>query len=142
MGAAFWIFLAATVVATMTFVSVVVWAEKRLEERKEYYRFEFRKRMVEEGKLDGEGVARLMRYENEIGQQQSRAKILVAGFIFTGVGIGLCFGLRFIEGLLWMIGYLPIAIGLSLLAYGLLVAAKPKPGEPPAGWMPQPGEKD
>ena len=139
---ALWLFLAATVVATLTFVTVVVWAENRRKERQEYYRFEFRKRLVEAGKMDAGSFASLMRYEHELGLRRGRQKLLVAGFVILGTGLGICVGLLFIGGSVWMLGLIPFCLGLSMLAYGFLFAAKPDLGPPPPGWSPETHEKD
>ena len=69
---AFWLFLAATTVASLTFITIVVWAENRVKERQEFYRFEFRKRLVDAGKMDAGSLAALMRYEHELRMQQVR----------------------------------------------------------------------
>ncbi len=138
----FWLFLAATVVASLTFVSIVVWAENRRKERQEYYRFEFRKRLVEAGKMDAASLASLMQYEHELKLEQGRHKLLVAGFVIFGTGVGLCIGLQFIGNSVWMVGLIPGSIGLCLLAYGFLVAAKLNPGPPPLGWSPEADERD
>ena len=139
---AFWLFLAATTAASLTFVTIVVWAENRRKERKEYYRYEFRRRLVEAGKMDAASFASLMRYEHELRLQQGRQKLLVAAFVILGTGVGICFGLQFIDGSIWKLGLIPVSIGLSMLVYGLLFAAKQNPGPPPLGWSPEPSERD
>ncbi|MDA8019796.1 MAG: hypothetical protein MPN21_20335 [Thermoanaerobaculia bacterium] len=141
-GIAFWLFLAAATVAALTFLSVVVWTENRLKERKEFYRYEFRKRLVEAGKMDAASVAGLMRYEYDLRLRQGRQQLLVASFVNLGAGIGLCFGLRFIENSIWMVGLIPVSVGLCLLAYGFLFAEKPNPGLPPVGWSPGSDERE
>ena len=138
----FWLFLAAATVASLTFVTIVVWAESRRKERQEYYRFEFRKRLIESGKMDAASFASLMRYEHDLGLLQSRQKLMVAAFVFVGTGVGTCLGLQFIGGLLWMVGLIPVSIGLSLFAYGVFFAAKPDLGAPPPGVNPAPDERD
>ncbi len=139
---AFWLFLAATIVATLTFITIVVWAENRRKERQEYYKFEFRKRLVEAGKMDAGSLASLMRYEHELGQRQGRQKLLVAGFVILGTGVGIFVGLLFLGGSVYMLGLIPVSIGLSMLAYGFLFAAKPNPGPPPLGWSAELDERD
>lgn len=137
----FWLFLAAVSVASLTFISVVVWSDRRLKERQEFYRFEFRKRLIDAGKLDAEAVVELMRYEHQIGLRQARHKVLTAGFIFVGTGIGFCVGLLFVGGVAWMLGFIPLSIGLCMLVYGFLIAAKPGTEPPPVGWAPEPGDR-
>lgn len=138
----FWIFLAATVVASLTFVAVIVWAESRRKERQEYYRYEFRKRLVDAGKMDAVSFASLVRYEQELLQQQGREKLLVASFVILGIGVGTCIGLQFISGSIWMVGLIPVCMGLSMLTGGLFFANKSNPGPPPLGWSPEPNERD
>ncbi len=139
---AFWIFLAAATVATLTFVTIVVWAESRRKERQEFYKFEFRKRLVETGKMDAAAFTSLVQYEHELGLQQVRQKLTVAALVFVGTGVGTCIGLQFISGSVWMVGFIPLSIGLCMLAYGVLFADKLKTGPPPLGWSPEPNERD
>lgn len=141
-NAVFWLFLAATVVASLAFVSIVVWSENRRKEREVYYRFEFRKRLVEAGKMDAASVASMARYEHEFGLQQSRQKLVVAASVFVGVGVGSCIGLMFLGNSVWMLGFIPVSIGLSMLTFGFLFAAKPKLGPPPPGYSPESTERD
>ncbi len=141
-NAMFWLFLAAATVASLTFITIVVWTENRFKDRQEFYRFEFRKRLVESGKMDAASFGSLVRYEHEIGLQQSRQKLLVTAFVFVGLGIGTCIGLQFIGGSIWLLGFIPLSMGLCMLAYGVLFAAKPNPGSPPPGWSPEPDERD
>ena len=138
----FWLFLAATVVASFTFVTIIVWAENRLKERQEYYRFEFRKKLVEAGKIDGAAMTSLVRYEHEIGLRKGREKLLVAAFVIAGAGVGICVGLQFIGNSVWMVGLIPLCIGLSMLLYGLVIATKPDPGPPPLGWSPESSKRE
>ena len=139
-NAMFWLFLAAVTVASLAFVSVVVWAENRLKERQAFYRFEFRKRLAEAGKMDAASVASLMKYEHEIRLSQGRHKLLVTAFVFLGIGVGACVGLQFLGGSIWTLGFIPVSIGLCLLIYGLVFAAKATPGPPPLGWSPETSE--
>lgn len=134
---AFWLFLAAVSVAGLTFVTIVVWAENRLQERKEFYRFEFRKRLIEAGKMDATSAASLARYEHELRQRQGRQKLLVAALVFLGIGVGACVGLLFLGNSIWMLGFIPIGIGLGMLLGGLLFAGKSDPGPPPSGYSPE-----
>lgn len=138
----FWLFLSATVVASLAFVSVVVWAAKRVQERQEFYRFEFRKRLVEDGKMDAASFAALMRYEHELSQQKGRQKLLVAAFVFLGIGVGTVAGLQFLNNDVFMVGLIPTVMGLFMLFYGLVFAPNPDLGKPPLGASPEPGQQD
>ena len=139
---AFWLFLASVTVASLTFVAIVVWVSSRFQERKEYYRFEFRKRLVESGKMDAEAFGALMRYEHDLKLRQSREKLLIASFVILGLGVGTCVGLLFLGQGIWMVGLIPASMGFFMLLYGLVVAAKPNPGPAPLGWSPEANERD
>ena len=141
-NAMLWLFLAVATVAFVTFITIVVWAEHRFKERQEFYKFEFRKRLVEAGKMDAASFASLMRYEHELGMRQGRQKLLVAAFVILGTGIGTCIGLHFISGSVWMLGFIPVSTGLCMLVCGLFFTAKSDPGTPPLGWSPEPSERD
>ena len=56
--------------------------------------------------------------------------------------MGLIFGLRFIDDAdLWMVGSIPLFIGLAMLAYALLLAPKLALPTPPVGTFPRPGDE-
>ena len=139
---AFWLFLAATTVASLTFITIVVWAENRFKERQEFYRFEFRKRLVESDKMDAQSFATLMQYEHDLKLRQGREKLMVAAFVILGTGVGICFGFQFIGSSIWMLGLIPSAVGLFMLVYGLFFATKTHPGPPPLGASPELDKKD
>jgi hypothetical protein len=116
-------------VALFSFLAVNSWAEQRRKERESYYRFEFRKELVNAGKMDANDVRELMQYEQELESSSFRQANIVGGFVLLGVGGGLLLGLRWIDEGIWMVGYIPLFIGISLLAYAVLVAPRitPKP---------------
>ena len=141
-NAMLWLFLAAVIVASLTFISIVVWSENRRKEREEFYRFEFRKRMIDSGKMDPAAFASLMHYEHELKQGQVRQKVLVAAFVILGVGVGVCVGFQFIAGAVWKLGLIPLSIGLSMLIYGLVFTSNAKPVAPPLAGPATHGESD
>jgi hypothetical protein len=125
-------------IAMFSFLAVVGWAAQRRRERESYYRYEFRKRLVETGQMNSNDLRELHRYEVETEFQRRRQGLLAGGMITAGSGIGLIFGLRFIEDeAVWMVGYIPLFIGLGMLAYGLVMARGKGPGTPPPGAMPE-----
>ncbi len=138
----FWLFLTATVVASLAFVSIMIWTSQRVQERQMFYRFEFRKRLVEDGKMDAAAFAALMRYEHELSQQKGRQRLLVTAFVFIGIGAGTCAGLMFLNNSVWMVGLIPTVMGLFMAFYGLVFAPNPDLGTPPIGASPQPGQQD
>lgn len=112
-------------VAFFAFLAVGVWADARRRERESYYRYEFRKRLVEAGKLDADDVKELVQFEADARAAAGRRALLVGGVLFASVGVGLVFGLRFLDGdPVWMVGYIPLSIGVGMLALGALSPAR------------------
>ena len=54
--------------------------------------------------------------------------------MILGTGVGTCAGLSFISGSVWMLGLIPVGIGLCMLVGGFLFTTKSDPGTPPLGW--------
>lgn len=108
-------------IGLFTFLAVASWAENRRRERETYYQYEFRKRLVEAGKLDASELERLMRSEADMTNERRRQGLVVAGVVLAGTGVGLLLGLRFIEDeAIWMVGFIPLAIGIAMLLYTAL----------------------
>lgn len=123
-------------ISLFTFLAVVGWAAERRRERETYYRYEFRKRLVESGQMTATDLRELQRYEVETEFQRRRQGLLAAGMIVAGAGLGLIFGLQFIDDeAVWMVGFIPLFVGLGMLLYALLVAPGRSPQAPagPAG---------
>jgi Flp pilus assembly protein TadB len=127
-----------TVIAVFTFAGFAAFSDNRRKEREAFYRYEFRKKLIEQGTGASERVLELMREEDRAEQRQAREGVKLGGLITAAVGLGLIFGLRFIKGEdVWMVGYIPLAIGIVMLLYGLFLAPRePEPGQggatPPA----------
>ncbi len=121
----------ASIIAVFTFLSVASWAQQRRRERESYYSFEFRKNLVEAGKMDASDVRELIHYEQQTQMYKSRQSSIVGGFVLLGVGAGMLLGLRWItEADLWMVGFIPLCIGVALTIYALFVAPRDVPGPP------------
>lgn len=122
-------------IALFSFLAVVGWAENRRKEREAYYRFEFRKKLVDAGEMNASHVQELMRYEYETDLQRRRHGLIIGGFITGGVGAGLLLGLQFIrDEAVWMVGFIPLFIGAAMLAYALVFAPRTTPVPPPGAF--------
>ncbi len=129
-------------ISLFSFLAVVGWAEQRRKEREAYYRYEFRKKLVDAGEMNARQVQDLMQYEYETEQQRRRQGMVAAGFIISGVGLGMIFGLQFIRDEdVWMVGSIPLFIGLGMLAYAIMYAPKSAPPVAPPGAFPPPDEQ-
>lgn len=108
-------------IGLFTFLAVASWAENRRRERETYYQYEFRKRLVEAGKLDATELGMLIRSEAEVANERRRQGLIVGGLVLAGTGVGLLLGLRFIEdAAVWMVGFIPLSIGVAMLLYTVL----------------------
>ena len=125
-------------IALFTFLSVASWAEQRRKERESYYRYEFRKQLVEAGKMDGSDVRELMRYEQETTLYRARQSSLAGGFVLMGVGVGMLLGLQWIDEGVWMTGYIPLFIGIAMMVYAQFVAPRGVPAPPASSQHGQP----
>ncbi len=117
-------------VALFTFLAVASWAEQRRKERESYYRYEFRKQLVEAGKMDANDVREIMQYEQETTLYRARQSSLAGSFVLLGVGGGMLLGLQWIDEGVAMVGYIPLSIGVALLIYALFVAPRGLPTPP------------
>jgi hypothetical protein len=128
-------------VALFMFLAVNSWAEQRRKERESYYRYEFRKTLVEAGKMDANDVRSLMQYEEESTTARLRQSSIMAGFILLGVGVGMLYGLSWIDEGIWRVGYIPLGIGVGIMVYALLFAPRLNP-TPPKSFGPRDPSSD
>jgi hypothetical protein len=120
------IFLSFATVALFSFVSIVIWAGTRYEERKGFYRSETLKKLAESGPT---AVIEYLREEerlNDKQQENRRRRSLeeggLAGWILLVVGITLTIALHQIirELPVYLLGLIPLGIGMVLLLRSLI----------------------
>jgi hypothetical protein len=113
-----------TVLALFTFLSIVIFMAQRRKERDTYYRFELRKKALEQG-APAETLIQLQRQEDQLRQRRRREGQRLGGLITTGAGLGML-GVVFAEKDLETLGVaaIPIFIGLALFAYAQWMAPK------------------
>ena len=124
-----------SVIAVFTFVSIASFSDNKRREREAFYRFEFRKKLIEQSGANTPQVMELMQQEERAELRRRREGLKIGGFVTAAVGVGLIFGLRFTGEDVWMVGYIPLAIGVGLLLYGLFLAPQ-EPANPPSGPRP------
>lgn len=112
-------------ICVFTFISVKVWADQRRREREAFYHSEVLKKLSESTGDQARQVIEMMREEERTKDRQSREGGRLAGWIVTGVGIGLCamFAIM-VPGEVWGIGLIPLFVGLALLLYNYVLAPK------------------
>ncbi len=121
------------VVAAFMFVSIVVWAENRRRERESYYRHETYRKMMEVSGPGAQSVVDFMR-EEEAREARKRVEgMKFAGLILLAVGAGLMIFLRFLvpHPPVYLVGLIPLLIGVVMVVYGFLGTRNSSPGGPP-----------
>lgn len=118
------LFLAVGAIALFSFVAVATWSDNRRREREAYYKSETIKKLAE---MQGDNGLVLLREEEDRAVRQRREGIKLGGLVTTAVGIGL---MVFLWGIVpdrpaYLLGLIPLLIGVALLTYSYVLAPKP-----------------
>ena len=125
----------AALITVFTFVSIAVWSENRRRERETFHRHETYRRLLEGSGGNAGEVAALIRQHDEEERLRQDAKsaggLKLGGLITTAVGIGI---MVFLYSLLrnddrpiYLIGLIPLAVGLAISLYAFVLAPTPEP---------------
>lgn len=121
-------FLSVSAVALFSFVAVASWADARRREREAFYRSDMLKRIAE---LPGGGNSALELYREEERTKQRRRLegLKIGGLANVAIGLGLLIFLHALirEEAVYLVGLLPLFIGLALLTYAFVLAPPPDP---------------
>ena len=122
------LFLSVASLALFSFIAVAAWAGERRQEREAYYKSEMLKKLAE---LQGPGATAAIEYLREqerIATRRRREGQKLGGLITAGVGIGM---MVFLAGVArndpepaWLMGIIPVLIGVALLFYAYVLAPK------------------
>src|ERR1700758_2505510 len=116
-------------IALFSFLGVASWSDARRKERESYYTADALKKIAESS---GEGAKSAVEYLREQNREYARRRVegLKLGGLITGaVGIGvmvLLWGLEHTEPA-YLVGPLPVLIGIALLVYVFTMAPKEAP---------------
>jgi hypothetical protein len=113
-------------IALFSFLAVASWAEARRKEREAYYTGETVKKIAESS---GEGAKAAIEYLHEQNRNAVRHRLegmKLGGLITAAVGIGVIVLLHGIanEEPVYLVGLIPVLIGLALLLYVFVFAPK------------------
>jgi uncharacterized membrane protein len=132
-GLPLFLFLSVGSIALFSFIAVASWADARRREREAYYKSETLKKIAE---AQGAGASSAIEFLREEALRRAEEKknaarhrregIKLGGLVTTAVGIGLMIFLRAIERdePVYLVGLIPLLIGVALLAYSYLLAPK------------------
>jgi hypothetical protein len=119
--AAVFMFLSVGAVALFSFVAVASWADARRKEREAYYKSETFKKIAET--QGANAVLDLLREEQKQTVLRRREGLRLGGLINTAAGVGLMVFLAAIERSepVYLVGLIPLLIGVVLVAYGFFL---------------------
>jgi hypothetical protein len=126
-------FLSVGSIALFSFIAVAAWADARRREREAYYKSETLKKIAEAQGTGASSAVEFLREEalrraedKKNAAQHRREGIKLGGLVTAAVGIGLMTFLRAIERdePVYLVGLIPLLIGVALLAYSYLLAPK------------------
>ena len=109
-------------ICVFSFVSIVVWSSARRREREAFYRSEMMKKVAESAGTGGSTVLEIMREQERADARSRRSGHKLGGIVSIAAGVGLTgflapFGMR---QPVFLIGIVPMFVGVALLAYAYL----------------------
>jgi hypothetical protein len=115
-------------IALFSFLSVAAWSEARRKEREEYYRNDTLKKIAESSSEGAKAALELLREQNNSSTQRRMEGMKLGGLITAAVGLGVMVLLHGIvdqgEGPVYLVGVIPLLVGLALLTYVFVLAPK------------------
>ena len=122
------LFLSVATVAVFSFVAVATWASERRQEREAYYKSEMLKKIAESQSAGATSALDFLREEEKISARRRREGQKLGGLITAGVGIGM---MIFLAGVgrkdpepAYLMGLIPLLIGIALMVYAYWLAPK------------------
>ena len=117
-------------IALFSFLGVASWSEARRKERVSYYTNEALKKIAESS---GESAKSALEYLRERQRESNRRRMegmKLGGLITSAVGIGLILLLRGIahEEPVYLVGTIPLLVGVAMLLYCFVLAPKEETG--------------
>lgn len=121
---AVFIYLSVGALALFGFLSVAAWSGARSSERVSYYKNDMLKKLAESS---GDGAKQAVEYlqeERRLAAQKHREGLMIGGLVNVAIGVGLMIFLKGIihQAPIYLVGVIPLLIGLALLAYVFAMA--------------------
>jgi hypothetical protein len=120
------LFLSIGAIALFSFLAVASWSDNRRKERVAYYRSETLRKIAETAGPGSNATLAYMHQEEQISARHHRESIRLGSLITGAVGIGLMIFLRGVahEEAVYLVGMIPLLIGVALFVYAQLLAPK------------------
>ena len=113
-------------IALFSFLGVASWSDARRKEREAYYTSETLKKIAESSGESAKSALELLREQERNAVKRRLEGMKLGGLITAAVGIGVIVLLRGLEHEepVYLVGVIPLLIGLALLAYAFVLAPK------------------
>lgn len=122
------LFLSVASVALFSFVAVAVWSSERRREREAYYRSETIRKIAETQGAGGSSAIEFLREEEKNAARRRQEGQKLGGLITVAVGIGMMVFIAAVDRNdpepAYLVGLIPLLIGVALLSYSYLLAPK------------------
>jgi len=122
------VFLSCGAIALFSFIAVATWSGERRREREAYYRSETVKKIAETQGTGGGSAIEFLREEEKMEARRKREGQKLGGMITMAVGVGLMIFLHSMPDpdahFVYLVGLIPLLIGVVLLGNALLAAPK------------------
>jgi hypothetical protein len=113
-------------IALFSFLAVASWSDARRKEREAYYTADALKKIADSSAEGAKSAVEYLREQNSMAVRKRVEGLKLGGLITAAVGIGLMIFLHAVEHEepAYLVGTIPLLIGLALLVYGFVLAPK------------------
>ncbi|MGA9352735.1 MAG: hypothetical protein WBV46_03525 [Terriglobales bacterium] len=113
-------------IALFSFLAVASWSDARRKEREAYYRADALKKIAESSADGAKSAVEYLREQDSIAVRKRVEGMKIGGLITAAVGVGMMIFLHGIEHEepAYLMGTIPLLIGLALMVYGFVLAPK------------------
>jgi hypothetical protein len=113
-------------IGLFSFLAVASWSNARRREREAYYTNDALRRVVEVGGGSAEAGIQFLRQREYDATRERRETQKLTGLVTIATGVGLMIFLRAVERHEpdYVVGIIPVLVGLSFLIYAYLLAPK------------------
>jgi len=114
-------------IAGIAMVVLIVWFGERRKEKESLHRTELLRKIAESQGDASQRVLEMIRQQDYQAQVRRREGLKLGGLITAAVGIGVTLALAMLDRdkPTWIIGVVPLLIGLALFVYVSYLAPKP-----------------
>ncbi len=115
-------------IALFSFLGVATWSDARRKERVAYYRSETLKKIAESSGEGAKSALELLREQEKNAAKRRFEGMKIGGLVTAAVGIGVMALLRGLvhDEPVYLVGLIPLLIGVVLMLYGFFLAPKPQ----------------